>query len=247
MKRKPKHLFHGGFALVATLSMVILLTIVALGLLQLATVTLRSTGHGSEMAKARANAKLGLIIAIGDLQKHTGSDQRVTAPASIFDTDPETPPLNLLLNVLVGGESSRLHRLLVEDEELALEVNGFQDEGFDPGLAYFYLTLPPGGDPAVVERRLLDELQRIVDDGVTEAELTKARNIVLADFWRGLATIDGKAAALGNHAVFLGDYESLFALPDELEAISIDDIQKAAAQVFRVENMTVGVLQEALE
>ncbi len=162
-------------------------------------------------------------------------------------TDPETPPLNLLLNVLVGGESSRLHRLLVEDEELALEVNGFQDEGFDPGLAYFYLTLPPGGDPAVVERRLLDELQRIVDDGVTEAELTKARNIVLADFWRGLATIDGKAAALGNHAVFLGDYESLFALPDELEAISIDDIQKAAAQVFRVENMTVGVLQQALE
>ena len=162
-------------------------------------------------------------------------------------TDPETRPLSLLLNILVGGESSRLHRLLVEDEELVLDVNGFQDEGFDPGLAYFYLTLPPGGDPAVVERRLLDELRRVVADGVTEAELAKARNIVLADFWRGLATIDGKASALGNHEVFLGDYESLFALPDELEAISIDDLQRAAAQVFRVDNMTVGVLHEVLE
>jgi zinc protease len=162
-------------------------------------------------------------------------------------TDPETPPLNLLLNILVGGESSRLHRALVEDEELVLDVNGFQDEGFDPGLAYFYLTLPPGGNAAVVEKRILEELQRVIDDGVTEAELSKARNIVLADFWRGLATIDGKASALGRHEVFLGDYESLFALPDEVEAITSDDIQAAAAGIFRIENMTVGVLQEAQE
>ncbi len=162
-------------------------------------------------------------------------------------TDPDTPPLNLLLNILVGGESSRLHRALVEDDELVLDINGFQDEGFDPGLAYFYLTLPPGGDAAVVERRVLEELQRVIDDGVTEAEISKARNIVLADFWRGLATIDGKASALGRHEVFLGDYESLFALPDEMEAITVGALQEVAAKVFRVENLTVGVLQEAAE
>ncbi len=162
-------------------------------------------------------------------------------------TDAETPPLNLLLNILVGGQSSRLHRALVEDEGLALSVDGFQDEGFDPGLAYFYLTLPPGSDVAIVEQRMLEELQRIIDDGVTESELAKARNIVLADFWRGLATIDGKASALGNYEVFLGDYESLFALPDEVEAITNEDIQKMASRVFRVQNMTVGVLQEAQE
>ncbi len=58
-------------------------------------------------------------------------------------TDPETQPLNLLLNILVGGSSSRLHRALVEDEQLALSVGGFQMECFDPGIVYFYLTLPP--------------------------------------------------------------------------------------------------------
>ena len=42
--------------------------------------------------------------------------------------------MGLLLNVLVGDDSSRLHRLLVEDEQLALSVNGMQDEGFDPGM-----------------------------------------------------------------------------------------------------------------
>lgn len=161
-------------------------------------------------------------------------------------TDPMTAPLNLLLNILVGGESSRLHRALVEDEQIALDVNGSQSEGFDPGLAYFYLTLPPGGDLADVEQRMLEELQRVIDEGVTEAELNKARNIVLADFWRGIATIDGKADAMGHYEVFLGDYELLFSMPKQMEAISVEDVQEAAG-IFKVENMTVGVLTSPAE
>jgi zinc protease len=157
--------------------------------------------------------------------------------------DPETLPMSLLLNILVSGDSSRLHRLLVEEEQLAISVGGYQDEGFDPGLAYFYLTLPPGGDPAIVERRVLDELQRVADDGITAAELDKARNIILAGFWRGLATINGKASALGNFEVFNGDYEKLFRLPDDIENVTADDIQEVAAKIFRPGNMTVGVLR----
>ena len=156
---------------------------------------------------------------------------------------PETLSMNLLLNILVGGESSRLHQLFVEKEGLAISVGGYQDEGFDPGLAYFYLTLPPGGDPAELERRMLDELTRIADEGVTDAELNKARNIVLAEFWRELATIDGKASAIGNYAVFHGNYEKLFRLPADMEAVTREDLRAVAAQVFRVNNMTVGVLR----
>lgn len=162
-------------------------------------------------------------------------------------TDARTQPLNLLLNILIGGESSRLYRALVEDEQIALDVNGFQDAGFDPGLAYFYLTLPPGGDVAAVEARLLEELQRVANDGVTESELMKARNITLADFWRGLATINGKAAALGQYEVFNGNYELLFELPAELEAINAEQLRTVAADIFRSRNMTVGVLQSPPE
>jgi len=160
-------------------------------------------------------------------------------------TAPETLPMSLLLNILTAGDSSRLHRLLVEDEGLALSVGGYQDEGFDPGLAYFYFTLPPGGDPGAVEQRVLGELQRIAEEGVSDAELAKARNIMLADYWRGLATIDGKAEALGQFEVFHGDYERLFGLPDELAAVGADSLRDVATKVFRSSNMTVGVLQEA--
>lgn len=158
-------------------------------------------------------------------------------------TDPDTLPLELLLNILVGGESSRLHRLLVEDQQLAISVGGWQSEGFDPGLAYFYLTLPPGGDTALVEGTIMGVLGDVASNGVTDAELSKARNIVLADFWREIATIDGKASELGSFEVFNGSYETLFDLPRSLDAVDNDAIIRAASRVFRPGNATIGLLK----
>jgi zinc protease len=161
-------------------------------------------------------------------------------------SDPETLPMTLLLNILTAGDSSRLHRLLVEDGH-TISVGGFQFEGFDPGLVYLYFTLPPGGDTADVETRVLEALQQVATEGVTDAELAKARNIMLADFWRELATISGKTEALGRAEVFLGDYEKLFGLPDELDAISAETLRDVAARVFRSSNMTVGTLVQPAE
>jgi zinc protease len=51
---------------------------------------------------------------------------------------------------------------------------------------------------------------------VTAQELARARSQALADFWRGLATIDGKAQALGQYAVLEGGYQRLFEAPQRL-------------------------------
>ena len=157
--------------------------------------------------------------------------------------DPEALHLELLLAILADGTSSRLYRTLVEEEQLALTVGAWHLAGFDPGLAYLAMTLPPGGDPQAAEERLLGVLEQVVSDGVTAEELSKARNLRLAAFWRDLQTIDGKAEALGNYEIFTGDYENLFAVPERLAAATPDDLQAVAASVFRRNNMTVGVLR----
>jgi hypothetical protein len=66
---------------VATLSLLILLTVVAVGLLSLSAVSLRASGQGNAQAEARANARMALILAIGDLQKQMGPDQRISFAA----------------------------------------------------------------------------------------------------------------------------------------------------------------------
>ena len=157
--------------------------------------------------------------------------------------DPETLHMDLLLAILAEGDASRLHRLFVEEQQIALQIGGWQTDGFDPGLAYFMMALPAGGDLAMAEAALLEELERVASEGVTTDELEKARNLRLASFWRGLQTIEGKASALGNFEVFTGDYENLFTIPERLTAVTPADLRAVARSVFYEENMTVGVLR----
>jgi hypothetical protein len=72
-----------GFALVVTLSLMILLTVIAVGLLQLSTVSLRTSNQGDARALARSNAMVALQMAIGQLQLTAGQDQRITGPANL--------------------------------------------------------------------------------------------------------------------------------------------------------------------
>ena len=72
-----------GFALVVTLSLMILLTVIAVGLLQLSSVSLRASSQGDARALARSNAMMALQMAIGQLQRTAGQDQRITGPADL--------------------------------------------------------------------------------------------------------------------------------------------------------------------
>ena len=89
----------------------------------------------------------------------------------------DAPALELLTTILADGDSSRLHQRLVEREQVAVDVGAFADLGFDPGLLWIYANLPPGADVAKAQGLLDDELARVVRDGVTAAELDKARNL----------------------------------------------------------------------
>jgi hypothetical protein len=72
-----------GFALVTALMMMVLLAVLAVGMLTLSSVELRNSGSGSAMARAKANARIGMMIALGEIQKHLGPDQRVSADARV--------------------------------------------------------------------------------------------------------------------------------------------------------------------
>lgn len=63
----------------------VLLVMVALAMLSLSTVELRASQNGKAKAEAQANARLALMLAIGKLQLHAGSDMRITAPADVLD------------------------------------------------------------------------------------------------------------------------------------------------------------------
>lgn len=161
------------------------------------------------------------------------------APAG---ADSRAPAVNLLLSILIDGDASRLHRSLVEDRKVAIEVSGHWQEGFDPGLLWLYLTLPEGAD-LTAARALLDaELADVARNGVTAAELSRAKNLAAAGFWKKLATIDGKAQLLGEYEVFHGDWAKLFDAPALFEKVTREDIHGVAREILDPRRRTVGML-----
>ncbi|BCU77848.1 hypothetical protein [Luteolibacter sp. LG18] len=91
---KKPGLRRRGFSLIITLLMMVLLSTIALGLLGLSGITLRTSTRGEAMQMARANARMALIMAIGDLQKTLGPDTRVSTTADQIqgDTVDESKP-----------------------------------------------------------------------------------------------------------------------------------------------------------
>jgi zinc protease len=161
------------------------------------------------------------------------------APAA---ADARGPAVSLLLSILVDGDSSRLHRLLVEESQLAIEVGGNWQEGFDPGLLWLFLTLPERADIEEVQEAVDAELANVAENGVTDAELSRAKNMTAAGFWKKLATIDGKAQLLGEYEVFHGDWLKLFDAPAQFDRVTRAEIQAVAREVLDSKRRTVGVL-----
>ena len=157
-------------------------------------------------------------------------------------SDPRAPAVSLLLSALVEGDASRLHRSLVEDRQVAIEVSGHWQEGFDPGLLWLSLILPEGADPDEAREALDTELAAVAADGVTEAELERARNLATVGLWRRLATIDGKAQLLGEYEVFHGDWSKLFDAPVRIAEVSGEDLRAVAGEILNDRHRTVGVL-----
>ena len=101
---KNLHFFaKPGFTLVVTISLLVLLTMLVMGLLSLSTLTLRRASADAANAEAQSNARMAMMLALGELQKNLGRDQAISAPASLLDREPNTPELNDVQNPLLTG------------------------------------------------------------------------------------------------------------------------------------------------
>ncbi len=146
--------------------------------------------------------------------------------------------LTVLNSILLGGRSSRLHRLLVSDGEIAAEVRGSIAPFQDPGLYEIWVSMREGHPAAealaIVER----ELAKVIREGVTRAELEKAKNRLELSFLDGLETASGRAEQIGFYEVVLGDPSRVFARLDEYRRVTAADVRRAAARYFDVRRRT---------
>jgi len=155
---------------------------------------------------------------------------------------PDRRALGVAATLLTHGQSSRLYKRMVDTEQIALSVGAGVGDALDPTVFTFNIQPRSGVDPATTEKALFEELSKLQADAVPDTELRKAKNQMLADLYRQLKTIEGRANLLGSYEVFQGDYAKLFSADKEIEAVTAADVQRVARQYFVAKNRTAATL-----
>ena len=113
--------------------------------------------------------------------------------------------LELAEEILSGGQSSRLYQSLVYEQQVAQRASFDADLREDLGLLTYRVIVASGQSLPEAEKSLNDQIERILKNGVTEAELDKAKNRFLTGKLMERETNNGKAGALGEAAVIYRD------------------------------------------
>ncbi|MBK8914904.1 MAG: insulinase family protein [Phycisphaerales bacterium] len=141
--------------------------------------------------------------------------------------------LEMLAAVLGGGESSRLHRAMVAEGEVAVAAVAAALSLQSDGLFAAGAALAPMSGGAKIRKSadLLNEhLQRMRDEPVSEAELEKVRNQMLRGIVTELLSVESKASRLGSAAVLEGDPARANRRLERVRAVTAADIQRVARQ-----------------
>lgn len=154
-------------------------------------------------------------------------------------SDPDSSALRVADAILSAGQSSRLYNSLVYTQQLAVEVDATADAREDVSLFYIIAILSEGKKPEDVEKSMLAEIKKLQDAPVSTAELEKAKNQIITDQLRQRENNNGKALALGEAAVLLGDPARVNTELENLQAVTAADIQRVMKKYFTDVNRLV--------
>ena len=150
--------------------------------------------------------------------------------------------LEILNDILSTGDSSRLQKSLVSELQVASSVFSYQPQSIDPNLFYIYAVAAKDVGAEKLEKAIIKQVNGIIKNGITEQELQKVKNTKLVNFYREMATINGKADTIGSYQMYFGDFKKLFSAPEEYNKVTIADVQNVAKKYLIKANRTVGVL-----
>lgn len=168
---------------------------------------------------------------------------------TVSSTHPDYPALTLLGDIISSGRTSRLYRELVEETRMALAVQALN--GF-PGTRYpsMFMTLAvpnQGVDVLEIEQAIDRQIEQVKQGAITREELERAITNRRANIVRGLNSNSGLALNAATAHALEGDWRTLFTQLEDFSNVTLDDLVRVAETYLRVENRTVGIIENAAQ
>ncbi|MDR4987468.1 MAG: pitrilysin family protein [Bacteroidales bacterium] len=147
--------------------------------------------------------------------------------------------VQMLGTLLSQGQSSRLYRRLVVEEQSALVVQAMPLGLEDPGLNLVLAIANMGTDLQTIEASINEELERVRTELISEEEFLKLRNQVESRMVNSNTTIASRAMNLANYHTLFGDASLINTEIDRYMAVTKEDILAAAQKYMREDNRVV--------
>ena len=158
---------------------------------------------------------------------------------------PDWPVYEVIADVLGQGRTSRLYKSLVKEQQIAVQAMtfpGFPGQKYQTGLLCFAIPVK-GKTGQDMEEAIYAEIDKIVAEGITAEELEAVKQRTRANFIRGLRGNSGMASQLAWYQTYTGDWRGLFQEVEQIEAVTLEDVQRVAGEIFIETNRTVAIIK----
>ena len=160
-------------------------------------------------------------------------------------SDPDIFALEVLQQILAGGESSRLHQRLVRKDKTAVAAGGFVFAHEDPGLFLTFALYLPNMDVNKLKSALDEEIAKIATAKVDARELQKAKNQLAARAVYQRERVSGLATNIGVDWVVAHDPARPFTSAAKFDAVTADDVMRVAKKYLTKTNLSMLTLVPA--
>jgi len=156
-----------------------------------------------------------------------------------YDGHPDAYPLHILSKILSDGQSARIYRRLVYEQQIAISAFGQGSLIEDPNLFYAVAIVQPGQTPEAAASSLIAELDRAKAELASDAEIQRAKNQFARDYVIGRISVDQKASHLAHAQVIHDDITTADGEFDIFMNVSKAEVQRVAETYLRDDNRLV--------
>jgi len=144
--------------------------------------------------------------------------------------------VDMLNKLLSDGNSSRLHKELVENSQKCVYAGAFTFNLEDPGLTLAFAMANSGENPEEIEVIMDQEYNKLKSELISDKELEKLRNQVESDFINSNSRMAGIAESLANYYLFFNNTNLINEEINRYLAVTKEDIMNAAKKYYNKEN-----------
>jgi zinc protease len=177
-------------------------------------------------------------------------EDKVQLPRTFYDWptvkifDKDDAALDVLASVLASGKNSRLYKRLVFDMQVAQNVFASQQSSKLAGRFEIDVTPKPGQSPAAIDKIVQEELNKVMNELITQRELERVQNSFRASFLNRLSGVLGKSEVLNTYNYMAGNPDYVQQDAARYDRVTRADVQRVAKKYLGRPKVVLTVVPE---